>query len=142
MNLVPTTDLARRVAALCKRKPTTPWSPKEIQVYRRLVKSGFFDNLADLELVEQYYAFERKKGDRGFHRRKLGTYLNHAADELDAATQWREAHPIVKPPRKVIPMPPAPSEPLAPLSPEEQAGVGKFLEQFSTFKKIKAEMGR
>lgn len=142
MTLLPSTDLAKRVAALCKRKPTTPWSPKEITVYRRLVKSGFFDNLADLELVEQYYAFERKKGDNGYHRRKLATYLNNAASELDAATDWREKHPIVKPPRVIIQMPPAKSEPPAPLSPEDEVGVSKFMQQFQTFKKCKAEMGR
>lgn len=145
MNLVPTTDLARRVAALCKRKPTTPWSPQEVRVYRRLVKSGFFDDPADLELQEQYYAFERKKpkhGDnRGVHRRDLLTYLNHAPGELDRATEWREAHLIVKPPRKIIPLPPAPSEPFV-QTPEEKERTDKFMEHYNAFKRVKAVMGK
>lgn len=158
MNLVPTTDLARRVAALCKRKPTTPWSPKEITVYRRLVKSGFFKDLNDLALIEEYYAFERKKlkrGGDGFHRRKLGTFLNNAAGELDAATQWREAHPIVKPPRKIIPIELPSNEPPLVLSAEDEERIEKFNAEMrrrnpnskafqprSTFAKIREEMGR
>lgn len=131
MKLVPTTPLAIRVAALCKRKPQTPWSPKEVAVYRRLVKAGFFNDLADLELIEQYYAFQRKRGDcgpnRGCHRRGLSTFLNNAAEELDRANHWREAHPIMKPPRVIIPMPPTPSEPwVAPTDPNEIAAMIRF----------------
>lgn len=145
--MIPTTDLARRVAALCKRKPTTPWSPREVQVYKRLVKSGFFSNLDDLALIEQYYAFERKKPkdgpNRGHHRRGLGTFLNFAAEELDRATLWREEHPLKPAPRKIIPLPPVKDEgPPLVLSVEDEERVSKFQQQFSAFKKVRAEMAR
>jgi hypothetical protein len=157
--MTPSTDLARRVAALCKRKPTTPWSPREISVYKRLVKSKFFDNLDDLALIEQYYAFERKKGEhgpnRGCHRRDLYTFLFNAASELDRATAWREAHPIVKPPRKIIPIELPSNEPPLVLNAEDQERADKFLAELhrrnpdkkafqprSAFQEIKAEMGR
>lgn len=126
MKLVPATDLARRVGALCKRRPGTPWDPKEIRVYKRLVKAGFYKDPDDLLLVEQYYAFQRKKGDNGFHRRKLYTYLNNAAGELDAARDWRERHPLKPAIRTIIPMPLLPSEPPKPLTPEEQQRTEAF----------------
>lgn len=145
--MIPQTALAIRVAALCKRKPATPWSLREIAVYKRLVKSGFFDNLDDLALIEQYYAFERKKPSdgphRGCHRRDLYTFLFNAAAELDRATAWREAHPLKPVPRKIIQMPLIPSEPfLAPTDAESVASLERFHQQFSAFKKVKAEMGR
>lgn len=152
MELVPTTDLARRVGALCRRRPDTPWDPKEIRVYKRLVKAGFYANLDNLLLVEQYYAFERKKGDNGYHRRKLLTYLNNAAGELDAARDWRERHPIKTKPRVIIPYtPPPPNEPPIVLSPEDEAQREEFLALMrkrkpeskayrSLFQKCKAEM--
>lgn len=147
MKLVPETDLARRVGALCKRRPDTPWDPKEIRVYKRLVKAGFYKNPDDLLLVEQYYAFQRKKGDNGFHRRKLYTYLNNAAGELDAARDWREQHPLKPEPRKIIQMPPVPSAPPEPMTPEEEQTRDRFLEDLrqrqqyrSAFDRIRDEM--
>lgn len=145
--MIPTTDLARRVAALCRRKPTTPWSPREVKVYKSLVKSKFFDNLDDLALIEAYYAFERKKPaegpNRGCYRRDLYTFLFNAQGELDRATQWREAHPLKQAPRVIIPMPPTVdhSPPLV-LSAEETEQVGRFQQQFTAFKKVRQEMAR
>lgn len=127
---VPTTDLARRVAKLVKRRPTTPWSDKEIRQYKKLVKAGCFESLVDLELLEQFYAFEHKRGDNGIHRRDLYTLLNNWPGELDKATYWRERHPIKQPARKIIPMPPTPSEPfVAPTDPEELAAWARFEEE-------------
>ena len=82
---LPTTDTARRIAALFGRQPKTKWLDKEIRAYRDL---GEIET-ADLVLVESYYTAERKKPD-GVHRRDLGTFLNNFAGELDrarAATQ-------------------------------------------------------
>lgn len=125
MKCAPTTDLAKRVAALCKRKPTTPWADKEIRAYKHLVKSGFFNDLSDFALIESYYAFERKKGDKGFYRRDLYTFLFNAAGELDRATAWRELHPVKAAPRKIIPMPPVASEPFVP-SADEVESMARF----------------
>lgn len=102
---VPTTPLARRIAALVKRRPTTPWSDKEERQYKKLFKAGCFNSLPDLELLEQFYAFQHKRGDDGIHRRDLLTLLNKWPGELDKATLWRERHPLKPPPRKIIPMP-------------------------------------
>jgi hypothetical protein len=102
---IPTTPLARRIAALVKRRPTTPWSDKEIRQYGKLFKAGCFNALADLELLEQFYAFQHKRGDDGVHRRDLLTLLNHFPGEIDKATGWRERHPLKQPPRKIIPLP-------------------------------------
>lgn len=145
VSMIPTTDLSRRVAALCRRKPTTPWSPREVQVYKRLFKDGFFDNLDDLALIEQYYAFERKKPaegpNRGCHRRGLFTFLNNAGEELDRANDWREKHPLKQAPRKIIPLPPVKddSPPLI-LSADDEAQVSLFQQQFTAFKKVRAIM--
>lgn len=143
MNLVPQTDLARRVAAIVHRKPETPWSEKEIQLYKTLLKGGAFNETA-LKLVERYQAFHRKQrkmGRDGFHRRGLYTLLRWWGDELDRATEHDELHPVVKPPRVIIQMPPAPSEPFI-QTPEEKKRTDLFMQQFSTFKRVKAEMGR
>lgn len=140
---IPTTPLALRIAVLFRRRPTTPWSDKEYRQYKKLFKAGSFNSLADLELIEQFYAFERKRGDNGIHRRDLATFLNNFPGELDRATHWRERHPIKQPPRKIIPMPPVQSnEPLPTFAPEEAERIERFQQQFTAFKKVKREMGR
>lgn len=60
---------------------------------RRLKKDHCFDDLDDLTLVELYYAFERKKGDKGIHRRDLATFLNNYGGEVDRARLWAEKFP-------------------------------------------------
>jgi hypothetical protein len=86
--MVPTTEPAKRIAVLFKRRLTTAWAPKEIEQYRKLVKDGHFQDLDDLELIERYYVFERRKEDKGIHRRELQTFLNNYLGELDRARQW------------------------------------------------------
>lgn len=90
---VPSTPAAVRVAQLFRRRLTTHWSPKEERVMRRLKKDHFFDDLDDLTMVELYYAFERKKGDKGIHRRDLATFLNNYGGEVDRARLWAEKFP-------------------------------------------------
>ncbi len=87
--MIPTTDLARRIAALFSRRPTTAWSPGEVKKYRMLVKDGCFEDLEDLKLIEAYYASERKKED-GIQRRDLSTFLNNFQGELDRAKAWKD----------------------------------------------------
>lgn len=87
--MTPSTQNALRVAALFNRRPTTPWSEKEIKVYKKLVKDALLieDNM---EVIERYYVYERRKGDKGIHRRDLYTFLNNFSGELDRARAWDE----------------------------------------------------
>ena len=78
---IPTKPLALRIAALFGRKPTTPWSDKEIAAWRKIKPQDI-----ELDAIEAYYAGERSKRDGGVHRRDLGTFLNNYAGELDRAT--------------------------------------------------------
>lgn len=140
---IPTTPVARRIAALVKRRPTTPWSDRELRQYKTLFKAGCFNALADLELLEQFYAFQHKRGDDGVHRRDLLTLLNRWPGELDKATLWRERHPLKQPPRVIIPMPPVPSnEPMPLFTPTELEGIEKFQQQFTAFKQVRKAMGK
>ena len=86
---VPTTRTAQRIATLFNRRLTTPWSVPEIKAFRAL---GVIED-ADLETVEKYYASERAKGDNGFHRRALETFLNNWRGELDKAREFAKAAP-------------------------------------------------
>lgn len=140
---IPTTPLALRIAALVRRRPTTAWSDRELRQFKTLFKAGCFNVLADLELLEQFYAFQHKRGDDGIHRRDLLTLLNNWPGELDKAAGWRERHPLKQPPRVIIPMPPIQSdEPPLLFTPEEVAGIERFQQQFTQFKKVKQAMGK
>lgn len=87
--MTPTTGIPKRIATLFHRRPTTPWSPKEIAAYKQLVKDVPIPTFEDdLELVERYYKAEREKGSAGVHRRDLATFLNNFRGELDRATLW------------------------------------------------------
>lgn len=78
---VPTTEAAKRIATLFGRKLTTEWSEREIRAMRNI---GTIEP-ADMAAIESYYASERAKGEKGLHRRDLGTFLNNFAGELDRA---------------------------------------------------------
>lgn len=80
-----TDDPAKRIAALFGRPFTASWSPQEDRAYKRLVKNGHFQD-GELAMIEAYYAAERKKGDKGRHRRDLHTFLRNYLGELDRAT--------------------------------------------------------
>lgn len=94
MNNLPTTPTALRIAALFNRRPTTGWDAREVKQYKKLAKQGAFNDPADLGLIEAYYSFERRKEDKGIHRRDLGTFLNNFMSELDRARAWRKRYPI------------------------------------------------
>lgn len=78
---VPTTEAAKRIATLFGRKLTTEWSEREIRAFKTC---GKIED-ADMAAIESYYASERAKGEKGLHRRDLGTFLNNFAGELDRA---------------------------------------------------------
>ena len=80
---VPTTRTAQRIATLFNRRLTTSWSVPEIKAFKAC---GHITD-TELELVEKYYASERAKGDNGFHRRALETFLNNWRGELDKARE-------------------------------------------------------
>jgi hypothetical protein len=130
---LPTVEATKRIAAMMHRKLTTHWSDRELRQYKKLYKAHCFDDLNDLALLERYYSFERRRGDNGRHRRDLITLLNNWQGELDRATEWDERHPIKPPPRKIIPLPPAPSAPLI-LSAEDQARADRFLADYKARK--------
>lgn len=133
---VPMTDLARRVAAIVRRQERTPWSDKEVQVYKKLYRAGAFNEI-DIAKVERYQTFQRyqlKKGRPAFHRRGLLQLLNHWGEEVDHGTEHDELHPVIPKPRVIIQMPPRPSEPLV-LSVEDQERSDKFWAEYRARKK-------
>ncbi len=86
--MIPSIELRERVAALFHRRPTTPWSPKEMRVYTQITKH-YGLRLEDLDVIERYYVYQRKR-ENGIHRRDLYTFLNNFAGELDRARAWDE----------------------------------------------------
>lgn len=88
---LPTTAEALKIAALYRRRPTTPWHPKEIKAFKALSPI----DPSDLDLVIRYEQSEMEKGDLGWHKRDLGTFLNQFGTELDRAKAW-EAKPLPK----------------------------------------------
>jgi uncharacterized protein YdaU (DUF1376 family) len=77
----PTNPTAVQISKLYNRRPTTPWSPKEIKSFKAIGKI----HPDDLELVCRYTEAERAKGNDGRHRRDLLTFLNNFPGELDRA---------------------------------------------------------
>ena len=86
--MIPSTDIAKRIAILFKRRLDTHWSEKEVKRYRQLIKDQVMNDEA-LELIGRYYVYQRKK-ENGIHRRDLYTFLNNFAGELDRAQAWDE----------------------------------------------------
>lgn len=91
MKAVPTTEPAKKIAALYNRRETTPWDEKLIKRYKELVKAKYFDTLDDLDLVIRYTISERKKGDKGWHKRDLATFLNYYPQLIDRAKEWQSS---------------------------------------------------
>jgi len=141
---LPTVEITKRIANMMHRKLSTHWSEKEFKQYRKLYKDHCFDDSDDLALLERYYAFERKRGEHGRHRRDLITLLNNWQGELDRATAWNELHPMKSPPRKIIPMPPVKSEPFEPTPSEIESmarvEAARKLRKPQTFQDVKAIM--
>lgn len=80
-DVLPTTERSKRIAALFRRRETTPWDEKEIKAFRATQKHP--DD--DFNLVVEFY----EKSNSPFLRRDLGTFLNNFSTELDRARQWK-----------------------------------------------------
>ncbi len=87
--MITTTEIPDRIARLFNRRPLTPWSEKEVRRYKQLVKDKVLTGVNDLELIERYYVYQRKR-ENGIHRRDLYTFLNNFSGELDRARAWDE----------------------------------------------------
>lgn len=128
---IPTTDAAKRIGILFRRRPTTPWDEKEVKQFRRLAKIRCFEDLTDLALVERFYFSERKKrakGQKGYDRRSLITFLNNFTGEVDKAKDWDESRPQKPVENKIIQMPMQQSEAFIPTQDEIEA-TQRFLQQ-------------
>lgn len=77
---LPTSDRAKRIAAMFNRRLTTPWSDKEIAAYKKLSKQSD----EDFDLVEMFY-----QSGYEFLRHDLGTFLNNFTGEVDKARKWK-----------------------------------------------------
>lgn len=80
---------ADRIATIFHRRLDTPWSAKEIKVFRTLIP--FNDD--DLCMIERRYAGERLNKENTL-RRDLCTFLNNYRGEVDRALAWCEKHPV------------------------------------------------
>lgn len=127
----PTSEPAKRIAAIFHRQLTTSWSEKEIKQFRSLVKDGCFESMDGLAIVERCYKKQWPPNrDKNILRHDLITFLNNYRGELDKATAWNEAHPIKQGPRKIIPMPEAVSS--QPALPVDPVAMEHFLSEFKT----------
>ncbi len=96
------TATALRVGRIFHRKATSIWTELEYKAFKLLLP---FDE-DDLALVERYYEKNwPPRNQVNILRTALITFLNNYPGELDRARIWCAAHPVVKPPRKIIPLP-------------------------------------
>ena len=79
---LPTSPLAKLVAALFHRAPEKPWSDAEILAFRAAGRAGM--DLAGMAEVAAFYERERKKPDH-YCRTSILTFLRHFGGELDKA---------------------------------------------------------
>ena len=87
--MIPQTEIAKRISTLFRRRPDTNWSEKEVKQYKRLCKDFVLRCTEDIDLIERYYVYQRKRKN-GIHRRDLYTFLNNFPGELDRAKAWDE----------------------------------------------------
>lgn len=124
---VPSSETAKRVAAIFHRQTTSLWNEKkEIPVFRDLSKAKAFND-DDLALIERYYRanWPPRRGINAL-RTDLATLLNNWQGELDRARIYCEAH-APKPPRKIIPGPFSRPEPyVAPTDPDDLERIARF----------------
>jgi hypothetical protein len=138
---IPTTEAAKRLAALNHRQLTTPWTEKEIATFKSLHRAGAFTSFDDLELVERYYAENWPPcRNKNILRHDLKTFLNNYPGEVDRARAWCEKHAL-KGTRKIIPLPPVKSEPfIASTDPEEISAHQRFLDDLAERKRLRGEL--
>lgn len=98
---VPTTPTSKRLALIFHRRLTTPWSPSEIQAYKRIHPQIAEDDLAALEAY--YAAHWPPDRDDNILRHDLKTVLNNYGGEVDRAHNW-----ALHPPKAASPVPDAP----------------------------------
>jgi hypothetical protein len=127
--LLPQSDLAKRFCDIFHRRHTTPWQPKEKRAFLAIRDSVNEDDLKNIE--RRYKTLWPPNSDKNTLRHDLYTFLNNYATEADRANIWAEQHPV-RVVRKVIPMPPIPSEPYVPpiRTPEEQEEYDRFIKEF------------
>lgn len=103
---LPTSPEAVAVAKLYRRGLETPWSDKEIALFRAARKTGILTE-PNMQLITKYYETERKKGTEGIHRRDLATFLRNVTGEVDRAREGKPAngHALEWLPAKVVQMP-------------------------------------
>lgn len=131
---LPTTDHAKRLAAIMHRRLSTPWMPKEIKAKRAI---GLIEE-TDILSLERYYRKNWPPGkNQNILRRDLFTLLNNFRSEVDRANIWNESRPDKPIPRKIIPLPPAPSEPFIQTE-EARARTDAFMEEYRARKKRQA----
>lgn len=81
---LPTTEPAKRIAAICHRDLTTRWSDKEIAAFKKLKIEA-----DHLNLLEAYYSANwPPKTGVNMLRHDLGTLLNNFSGEVDRARNW------------------------------------------------------
>lgn len=123
--MIPSSDIAKRVAAIMHRHLSTHWSKREISKFRELAKQHAF---VSLPTVERYYAanWPPRHGKNSL-RTDLYTVLYNWSGETDRANIWAERNPV-KTVRKVIQMPLQQQEDpyVAPTDPESLALIAKF----------------
>lgn len=113
--LLPTSPEALFFCSLFHRRPTTPWTKKEVAAFKQLLPI----EQADLDLLGRYYRYLwPPTRDKNILRHDLLTLFHHYPGECDRARNWCEAHPIKPKPRVIVPMP-KPAE--AQMSAEERA---------------------
>lgn len=138
----PTSQTAKRVGAIMHVRPTTRWLPKEQNAFRILLPI----EESELASVERYYRMNwPPRHGKNALRTDLYTLLNNWTGELLRADTFNELHPDKPKPRKIIPLPPTPSEPII-LSEEDQTRADKFMAELrarkprSTFDNVKQIM--
>jgi hypothetical protein len=78
---LPTSDKAKKLADLFKRRHTTAWDDSEIKKFKVVSKHPE----EDFALVVDYY----EKSNSPYLRQDLGTFLNNFSGELDRARAWK-----------------------------------------------------
>ena len=91
INKAPSSDSVLRISKLFGRRATTPWNDREKSTFRKLGEI----NPEDLDMIEEYYQAERTKGEKGWHRRNLATFLNNFQGEVDRAKAWKQKAPML-----------------------------------------------
>lgn len=80
----PTSEPAKRIAAIFHRSLSTAWSDKEITAFRSIGEI----NLDELAEIEAFY--DKNRGnEKAYLRTGLQAFCNHFRGELDKARQWK-----------------------------------------------------